>query len=340
MAEPHIVIFVDTNVYLHFEFFTEVPWPSLVDADEVLLVVPPVTANELDKHKYAGASKIIKTRADKVVKRLYKIHSSAGEVRPGVKLLLSTERPREEFEAYDLDRGSQDDHLLASILQYRDKHLGEHIMLVTDDLGNLTRAPNYAIEVRGMPEKYRTAAEPDPSEKKIRELEQQLRELQSRIPKLRLQFPAGTDALTFTPAHSRMSSPGFVEERMEKLRRKYPKIEKSDAPPERKGQLDISELLANPERVRLSAKHSSERIPAREIEKYNEALETFYANYEQYLNRLVELDGLRARTIQLNIQMENDGTSTAEDVGVFIRLPSDLKVTASGKRFKKPEEPK
>jgi hypothetical protein len=50
VAETKIV-FLDTNVYLHYRRFDEVNWLDVVQAEAVRIVVPPVTTRELNKIK-------------------------------------------------------------------------------------------------------------------------------------------------------------------------------------------------------------------------------------------------------------------------------------------------
>ena len=44
-------IFLDTNIYLHFKWITEIAWNKLAGRESAVLIVPPIVASELEKHK-------------------------------------------------------------------------------------------------------------------------------------------------------------------------------------------------------------------------------------------------------------------------------------------------
>ena len=81
MVTNHKIVFIDTNIFLHFTFFTDIEWPAVVDAGGVTIVLPPVTMGELDKHKYNQKSDAVKKRAEKVTRRLAQLFRAKGDVR-------------------------------------------------------------------------------------------------------------------------------------------------------------------------------------------------------------------------------------------------------------------
>ena len=56
-------IFPDTNVFLHFRPLSEIDWPGVCDAEEVILFVPPVILRELNHLKDLHNTPKIRSRA-------------------------------------------------------------------------------------------------------------------------------------------------------------------------------------------------------------------------------------------------------------------------------------
>jgi len=52
MQDPRpVVCYVDSNILLHFSNLDSIPWPQLLKAREVVLVIAPVTFDELNHFK-------------------------------------------------------------------------------------------------------------------------------------------------------------------------------------------------------------------------------------------------------------------------------------------------
>ena len=51
-------LFLDTNIFLHFQNFEQIPWGNLVDDTEFKIIVSDIVAAEIDKHMDGGRGKI------------------------------------------------------------------------------------------------------------------------------------------------------------------------------------------------------------------------------------------------------------------------------------------
>ena len=49
-------MFIDSNVLLHYRFFDELDWTTLIKADEVVLTICAPVIRELDRKKWSGHS--------------------------------------------------------------------------------------------------------------------------------------------------------------------------------------------------------------------------------------------------------------------------------------------
>jgi predicted ribonuclease YlaK len=75
LPKDGLAVVVDTNVFLHREFFKDSDWPRLVGAKEVRLVIPLVVVEELDAQAYKSQANA--TRARKVLRAFRELESGA-----------------------------------------------------------------------------------------------------------------------------------------------------------------------------------------------------------------------------------------------------------------------
>lgn len=61
-------VFLDTNVFLQFEDFEQIPWREFIGDNDFMIVVSDVVSRELDKHKNFARGKVQK-RAKKVSRK-------------------------------------------------------------------------------------------------------------------------------------------------------------------------------------------------------------------------------------------------------------------------------
>lgn len=61
-------LFLDTNIFLHFQYFEQIPWGNLVDDTEFKIIESDIVAWEIDKHKDGSRGKIQKKA--KVISKL------------------------------------------------------------------------------------------------------------------------------------------------------------------------------------------------------------------------------------------------------------------------------
>ena len=98
-----VVVFSDTNIFLHFRPIAEPDWKSLVSAREVLIEVCPTVTRELEKHKALHSVKRIRERATTALKMLHGLLQGGrpSKVRDGVELDLSGIDPAQTSQLVD-----------------------------------------------------------------------------------------------------------------------------------------------------------------------------------------------------------------------------------------------
>ena len=51
-------LFLDTNIFLHFQNLEQIPWGTLADDTEFKILVSDIVVGEIDKHKDGARGKI------------------------------------------------------------------------------------------------------------------------------------------------------------------------------------------------------------------------------------------------------------------------------------------
>jgi PIN domain len=308
--------FLDTNVFLHFPPIDQIDWPNLLGAGKTILVVTSVVIRELNRHKDAPISAKLRDRAASVLRRLHEYSEQQGviAVRNDVELLFNTQEPLLDFASEGLARELPDDYLVGTVLGFRRKSPQLDVVLITDDLGLNLKARAYGVPTFGPPEHMRLPDEVDPSQKRIRELEERVRQLQLQVPDLKLVFRLGEDRLHFTLKPEVILSSKVLRWRLSRLQRRFPKVPKP------------------PVTVLSAADSEPGAALTTGFEDYNEQLELFFSSYKEYLLRLQDHLNRNRRMVKMDVWAWNTGSCPARDTDIFLNFPDDIAV------FTKPPE--
>ena len=320
------ILFLDTNVFLHYQQFDQIDWVKLMNSGDVEIIIPPVTLRELNKNKELHKHSHIRERAQKALKLLDKIFESNRdiEIKDNLAVRFEDREPNIDFEPYQLDPTIQDDHLIASILMCRNEKSREKFFLVTSDKGLLLRAKagRQNIQTLRMPENYKLQEHPDPAQKEIEELKNEIQNYKNRVPKILLLFKNGKKHNKFVLQEPIKKTSDEFQNALNEIKRNFPKREKygdnwRDKEGETKDNIDPQSLQEY-----LAVKGISQS----EYDRYNDELEIFYKNYSEYLYRELEYANLRRRTIILDIMLSNNGKAPADDIDVVMRLPDGFRL--------------
>lgn len=137
LPEGYIAALPDTSVFMHYEFYDQIPWPAELAAERVRLVVPLLVVDELDDLSFR--SKPTSERASKVIKSLQKLRDSTPPttpvpVRDNVDLQLLPDPPGHR-------RRSNNDDEIPTRAEYLAAFMGtERIRVITADAGMQFRA--------------------------------------------------------------------------------------------------------------------------------------------------------------------------------------------------------
>jgi hypothetical protein len=318
------ILFLDTNVYLHYKLFDEVDWQKIAQGDEVNIVVPPITIRELNKNKETHSQTRVRKRAATVLQKLGALFEVSSVASIGEKVLIGLEDrdPNIDFAQYQLNREVQDDNLIASILMYTQEATDADVLLVTADTGLslLAKARRLGIKPLKLPTSLKLPEELDPEQEKIKKLEATIRELRSKSPQLALVFEGGKQHTEFALSEPEPITQEELDRRIEELKQRYPALDadKDKSPDPESPQARIArDFFAGLKPFDISSE---------DIADYNHGLDVFYEAYRTYLQKSSDYRKLRAIAVKLEIWVRNSGTAPADDVDIFMHFPDGFNV--------------
>lgn len=348
LRRDHLTIFLDTNVYLHFQSFEQIDWRKLLGSRRVTISVPAMVLNELDKHKDEHRVRRIRKRAGAVSAKFFEYsETNKMEVRPGVILEFLPFDPQVNFAKYHLNPSRQDDHLLAAVLQLREEKGGLCPVVVANDFNLLMKARRLGIETYRLPDDLKLPEEPDAEEQQLRELERELNRMKkAAVPDLRLCFGSGGDEhAAFILPSPKLLSGLLLGFEFALLRLRYPKAlppEQVISFAERRKLKEAAGELKNAEQAAemlLTLGEMMAQIHPSEVERYNYELEDYFRAYEQYRKDSIEYENKWSRTLLLEVELVNQGTCPAEDIDVTLEFPEGVILMTEGSFPPVPVEP-
>lgn len=334
-----MILFLDTNIYLHYQPFDQIDWATLAKSNSVTIVIPPITLRELNKAKELHQHSHIRNRAGRVLRTLTNLFPKNADVliRENLKVHLEDREPLINFEEYLLDRNIHDDQLIASMLMCRKENPSKVIKLVASDYGlNLiAKAGRQKFDTLKMPENFKIPEQPDETKKEIERLKREVLELRSRTPKISLLFSDGKKFNEFELLEPLNLSSEEIKIDLEKIKEKYPKREmlnQEDQSAEIDENHDVRSILSN---LSIQGMYSQS-----EYDRYNVDLDIFYEKFEEFLNQKIRHKNLNRRIIRLDIMIYNFGTAPADDIDVIMHFPDGFLIWEKENLPEPPSPPK
>lgn len=126
-------VFLDANIFIHFQMFDEVDWSKALDVTSVQLVLAPSVFRELDKFKEDPTNVPRRDRVRAVLRKLRTLlgahhESGAAQVRSGVTVAVLPLEPQVDWSSLHLDQTISDDRLLASMSEFAAAHPGDSLV--------------------------------------------------------------------------------------------------------------------------------------------------------------------------------------------------------------------
>jgi hypothetical protein len=344
------IAYLDTNVMPHCRPLEELDWPTFLAAEETELVVTSIVTDELDLQKDQNPHLRLKRRARSVIKKLNAVWTNAQSVRisPHVLLTYSFVDSRILCEKHHLDPLSKDNHLLAVILEHKNRYQADNVFFVTRDESIQLKAKRFDIATLSPTKDMELEEEPDAVEKENERLKQELARTQNRIPKIVFGFEDGSNYQNIELEEELNLTDDAIQNYLTDIKKQYPKIifpEKktvtSSAPFSLRDFERISSMvvtLAGEEIVEIQGK----KIPVTEkaVLEYNKQLEQFYEKSLEFLKAGIQYQHKERRIFSLKFALKNEGTTPGISVKVTIAFPPGFIVQDKWPLGKCPQRPK
>lgn len=305
-------------VYLHYRNLEEIDLPSIIKVEAVTVVIPRITIRELDKHKNINLSSRIRERARQRLKKIENWMDTGENVRSRIEVEFFHKVPDINYAQYGLTSEWNDDILIASIIQYKEMHPNEKVILITQDTGLKLMAIHLGIEVYQIPDELKLPEELDPLEAENRELSRNLARLENTIPKI-IVFFAGSDP---PETHKRFVLQPPPESIEDEIKRK------------------IEELIGNLPKLPGQILKTVLMIPSEEYDRYNREIDEYISEYDKYLRESWEIHCSLRRSIRFQFEIRNIGTSPADDVDVLFNFPDGFQLYTNDNLPKIPKKPR
>lgn len=318
-------IFIDTNIFLHYQDFDRIGWLKVLGIDAAKIVIPPVTVRELNKQKDTSSRNRIRNRAANTLRKLFDWfeNNRIVNIGDGLDVVFEDRDPLIDFERFQLSREVQEDHLIASALMYQKETADAVVTLVTSDAGLtlIAKANRLRINAKKLDDRFKLPLEPDPDQERIKELEQKLRELKLTQPRLSLTFEEGTQHKTFSLRRPTQDPGMDIEAKLSEIKQRHPKLQSRSDGRQNRGKIGQPFEIA----IDLDSLRFDDIAPG-DITNYNLKIDEFYDSYAKYLQQQGEFEEVKTRTITLPIWIANDGTAPAEDIDVFMHFPDGFEL--------------
>lgn len=192
MASKHTIL-PDTNFFLHCLPPDQVPWGDVSGSDEVCVLVPQEVLREIDRLKHDGNGR--RAKRARIANSLFRsiVHSTeetvvVRESAPRVLLGFAPALGEDAQLPQSLDLSVSDDRIVAEAFRYTTGGGSTKVAILTNDTGLMLAAKRSGVGFIETPPAWMLPAEPDPRDKRIKELEAKVAVLQHQHPLIQVEL--------------------------------------------------------------------------------------------------------------------------------------------------------
>lgn len=303
-------LFLDTNIYLHYQDFQQIPWNKLlgIEAQYTIVVVPKVHA-ELDEKKDSAKGKIQK-RAKKISSKLYEILINHEKTKIPVLRCKATNPTEEDRRLFDLSRS--DNMIILTALKSGWKK--DDIIIVSADKNIQFTAEDFGLGHYLMEDEYLLPPEQDEKDIEIQRLKHELEQLKTRYSSPAVLFDSGDNEKILNRPLLR----NIDEElkcAMDEVIFNFPEATTDN----------YSKVIADPSYL------FTHEIDAAKIEAYNKEREEYIKEEYEYKRLMITKEITDASFQKLSFKVINNGTAPTGDMMIFLRFPDNVKLYSYNK---------
>ncbi len=291
-------VFLDTNIYLHYIDIDNIKWSDIIEDEDFIIIVPKIVIREIDRHKDQSRGKIQK-KAKSISSKFAQI------LLDGIKskyIIETCKDPSKEcFESGDFNKDINDDWFILSAL--KSGYDIQNIVVISSDNNLLLKAKENGLKYKKMPEKYLVKEELSEEEKEIKALKQELEQYKNRQPKPSIRFSNDETKIVFKKPLERDLEKELCAF-MDNIKKEYPYLQNGENIDE-----SFNILFINPQE---------------QINKYNNELNDYFKEEEDYNRFLIQKNILDERFKEIKFYLINEGNAQTGDMDIFIEFPNDI----------------
>lgn len=302
-------LFLDTNIYLHYKNFEQLNWAEILSSSEdVTIVVPPITLNEIDKIKDRGTGKV-NGRARNTAKRFREVFLEGKDT--NIPMEHCNGPKPADFDTYTLDKEIADNHFVLSALLYQQK-CNRSVIIVAADTNPLLTAKTLGLEYKYLPDEYRLQPELSQTEKELFQVKKELEQFKNRKSNPIITF-ANKKAYLKIRKPAQVDADSMIKKQIEEEWKRIPYYtEKDNARPSNPSAIAVAYMLRTP------------KLPQTDIERYNAEVKEYHKEFEEYARLKFEQEALNAQMFEIKLQLTNNGNAPTGNLDIFIYFPENI----------------
>lgn len=297
-------IFLDTNIYIHYNDFEQIDWKTLV-GDDVSLVIPPIIMHEIDLIKDRESSGRKKGKAKTISSKFseYLLNEKKGKFP-----VIGTPDPNPDlYVKYSYDKDVNDNVFLLSALQFKTEKEAD-VYIVSADNTVLYKAKLLGLLYLKLDEKYKLKEEPTDEEKQISELKKRLKLYEDRKSEPSLRFKASNDILLKIKRPEVISYNNYIQDLVDKEVMEYPHWKLTAG---------SNDIYKNP--LTLMSLISEEKIRT-----FNQEIDEYITDFREYIEVKAQYNYYDVFLYKIELLIGNGGSKPTGDLVIKLEFPSTI----------------
>jgi hypothetical protein len=327
--------FPDTNLFIQCQPLEALDWSELGDFDAIDLIITRPVQKEIDAHKSKGNTRVASRSraAASMLKEVFASELGYKEIRahsPCVHLYVQLDIKPDLELADVLNYDEADDQLVGVASSFLKNNPSNHLRLVTDDVGPMASAKMAKVPCLSIPDSWLLPPEEDTSSKELKRLTQELERYKKAEPEFSLrwlQHDAPVEKIHVTLPCYEPLAPHQIAALIQRIQLRFPMAENfDDVESQKRDALPsaVAKAMFDESRRRTSLfrEHLGHEVyvPATEkqISQYREAYAVWLQDCEGFLKKLHDHLAQSISWPLLVIELQNNGTRSANDALVSI----------------------
>ena len=305
-------LFLDTNIFIHFKGFEDIPWKTLLDTDDdITIVLASIIIREIDGHKDSSKGRV-KNKARKISEKLNNILLSGQPSR--IPLVYCKETPIKGNEKDNFDLSVNDDRFLLNILH--SSFPKNDVYVVSNDTDLLLKAKDLELNILRMDDTYRSSEEPTEEEKELKKVKEELARWTARMPDPKVLFVGTEDTCLRLERKVFKSLDELVEKKVQEEARRYPE--------EKDEEITFDNYFDNFQKQLTAIYRQMNMHDAAQKKVYNQMRKEYLEAFrkKESLETLMRMRKCSFKKIRLRVY--NGGSAQTGDLHVSLRFPESV----------------